>query len=182
VFHYEFCWHKTLYGAYTPKSLRTALLSGEYKYMVAQIDRFGDSSSRSISSKPNSSQVIGEALKIAATGRRVLVVQFLKGGLHQGAGNMVNLAQNLDWIRSDVSRQLASGSLTAEETKSLQGLWQHVQGLVRSVEYQLVILEDIAAAIELGAIDSRELDRLLANRPASVEIEIPGDRLELQAS
>jgi cob(I)alamin adenosyltransferase len=150
--------------------------------MVAQIDRFGDSSRRAVNSQPSSSQVIGEALKIAATGRRVLVVQFLKGGLHQGAGNMVNLAQNLDWIRSDVSRQLSLGSLTTEENKSLQHLWQHVQELVRSVEYQLVILEDIVAAMELGAIAPPELDRLLANRPASVEIEIPGSRLELRAS
>jgi cob(I)alamin adenosyltransferase len=180
VFHYEFCWHKTLHSAYPPKPLRIALLSGEDKYMVAQIDRFGDG--RSVSSKPNSSQVIGQALQVAATGRRVLVVQFLKGGLHQGAGKMVNLAQNLDWIRSDVSRQLALGSLTVEETQSLQNLWQHVQDLVRSVEYQLVILEDILETIELGAIAPPELNKLLANKPASVEIEIPGFSLALQAS
>jgi cob(I)alamin adenosyltransferase len=146
--------------------------------MVAQIDRFGNSSQ---SSKPSSSKIIGEALKIAATGRRVLVVQLLKGGLHQGEGHMVNLAQNLDWIRADVNRQLAPDTMTGDETESLQQLWRYVQQLVRSVEYQLVILEDIEGAIQLGAIEPAELQQLLANLPTSVEVEIPGGWAELQA-
>jgi cob(I)alamin adenosyltransferase len=150
--------------------------------MVTQIDHFGNSSIRSHSSKPTSSKIIGEALKIAATGRRVLVVQLLKGGLHQGEGHMVNLAQNLDWIRADVNRQLIPDTITSDETESLQKLWRYVQELVRSVEYQLVILEDIERAIELGAIDSAELQDLLAHLPASVEVEIPSDRVALQAS
>jgi cob(I)alamin adenosyltransferase len=150
--------------------------------MVAQIDHFGNSSIRSQSSKLTSSKIIGEALKIAATGRRVLVVQLLKGGLHQGEGHMVNLAQNLDWIRADVNRQLIPGTMTSDETESLQKLWRYVQELVRSVEYQLVILEDIERAIELGAIDSAELQDLLAHLPASVEVEIPSGWVDLQAS
>jgi cob(I)alamin adenosyltransferase len=150
--------------------------------MVAQIDHSGNSSIRSQSSKPTSSKIIGEALKIAATGRRVLVVQLLKGGLHQGEGHMVNLAQNLDWIRADVNRQLILGTMTSDETASLQKLWRYVQELVRSVEYQLVILEDMERAIELGAIDSAELQDLLAHLPASVEVEIPSGWVDLQAS
>jgi cob(I)alamin adenosyltransferase len=150
--------------------------------MVAQIDHSGSSSIRSQSSKPTSSKIIGEALKIAATGRRVLVVQLLKGGLHQGEGHMVNLAQNLDWIRADVNRQLILGTMTSDETASLQKLWRYVQELVRSVEYQLVILEDMERAIELGAIDSAELQDLLAHLPASVEVEIPSGWVDLQAS
>ncbi len=95
--------------------------------MVAQIDRFDNSSVRLKSSKPSSSKVIVEALKIAATGRRVLVVQLLKGGLHQGEGHMVNLAQNLDWIRSDVDRQLCQDTMIGTETKPLQQLWRYVK-------------------------------------------------------
>jgi cob(I)alamin adenosyltransferase len=151
--------------------------------MAVQIHRFG-ASTTSNSPKPNSSKVIGEALQAAAAGRRVLVVQFLKGGIHQGEGHMVNLAQNLDWIRSDSTRQLSSGELNEAEIVSLQELWQHVRQLIRSLEYQLVVLEDLTHLVELGAIDMAEVDRLLQSRPASVEITIPGmvQNLQLQAS
>jgi cob(I)alamin adenosyltransferase len=151
--------------------------------MAVQIHQFG-ASATSNSPKPNSSKVIGEALQAAAAGRRVLVVQFLKGGIHQGEGHMVNLAQNLDWIRSDSTRQLSSGELNEAEIVSLQELWQHVRQLIRSLEYQLVVLEDLTHLVELGAIDMAEVDRLLQDRPASVEITIPGmvQNLQLQAS
>jgi cob(I)alamin adenosyltransferase len=151
--------------------------------MAAQIHRFG-ASATSNSPQPNSSKVIGEALKAAAAGRRVLVVQFLKGGIHQGEGHMVNLAQNLDWIRSDSTRQFSSGELNEAEIESLQELWQHVRQLIRSLEYQLVVFEDLTKLLALGAIDMAEVDRLLQTRPASVEISIPGmvQNFELQAS
>jgi cob(I)alamin adenosyltransferase len=139
--------------------------------MTVQIHRFGATSHIS---QANSSKIIGEALKSAAAGRRVLVVQFLKGGIHQGEGHMVNLAQNLDWIRSDSARQLNSGELNETEISSLQELWQHVGQLIRSLEYQLVVLEDLTNLVALGAVEMGEVDRLLQTLPASIEIIIPG--------
>jgi cob(I)alamin adenosyltransferase len=144
-------------------------------YMVAQINQFGASfSDRAVTKKTNSSQTIGAALQAAVAGRRVLVVQFLKGGLHQGQDHMVNLAQNLDWLRSDLMRQCATGELSTSESKSLRSLWQHAQELIRSVEYQLVILEDLQDLVAMGLIEQSEVERLLQNLPASVEIVIPG--------
>jgi cob(I)alamin adenosyltransferase len=151
--------------------------------MAVQTNRFGGVTKDSTF---NTSKVIGEALKTAAAGRRVLVVQFLKGGIHQGEGHMVNLAQNLDWIRSDSARQLHSGELNEAETKSLLKLWRHVQELMRSVEYQLVVLEDLVELVNLRIVEQVEVDRLLQKLPASVELVIPGmvpkSSLELQAS
>jgi cob(I)alamin adenosyltransferase len=151
--------------------------------MAAQTNRFNGITK---DSKFNTSKVIGEALKTAATGRRVLVVQFLKGGIHQGEGNMVNLAQNLDWIRSNSARQLNSGELNESEIQSLLRLWKHVQELIRSVEYQLVVLEDLVELVNLRIVEQLEVDRLLAKLPASVEVIIPGmileSDLELKAS
>jgi cob(I)alamin adenosyltransferase len=142
--------------------------------MVAQFDAPDRSIGRSETRKFSSSQVIGDALKIAATGRRVLVVQFLKGGLHQGEGGMVNLAQNLDWLRCDVNRLIVPGQLDAAELESIQRLWRSVQQLVRSVEYQLVILEDVVEAVHQGAVAIAELQQLLDTLPASVVVEVPG--------
>jgi ATP:corrinoid adenosyltransferase len=42
------------------------------------------------------------------------------------------------------------------------------------VEYQLVILEDLQDLVAIGLIEQSEVERLLQNLPASVEIVIPG--------
>ncbi len=155
--------------------------------MIAQINQFGASISDNSVIKPaNSSQIIGAALQSAAARRRVLVVQFLKGGLHQGQNHMVNLAQNLDWLRSDLMRHFTGGELSDPEAKSLASLWQHALQLVRSLEYQLVILEDLQDLVKMGSIEQAEVEQLLRTLPASVAVIIPGitanQATELQAS
>jgi cob(I)alamin adenosyltransferase len=155
--------------------------------MIAQINQFSASTSdQTVTKSANSSQIIGAALQAAAAGRRVLVVQFLKGGLHQGQDHMVNLAQNLDWLRSDLMRHFTGGEFSDPEAQSLASLWQHAQQLIRSLEYQLIILEDLQDLVRMGAIDRSDVEQLLRTLPASVEVVIPGitanQAAELQAS
>ena len=49
------------------------------------------------------SSVVRDCLRNAALGRKVLLVQFMKGGVKQGISNAVNLCGNLTWIRSSHS-------------------------------------------------------------------------------
>jgi ATP:corrinoid adenosyltransferase len=57
---------------------------------------------------------------------------------------------------------------------------------MRSVEYQLVVLEDLVELVNLKIVEQLEVDRLLQKLPASVEVIIPGmlleNNLKLQAS
>jgi len=47
--------------------------------------------------------IIRDSLRNAALGRKVLLVQFMKGGVNQGIANPVKLCGNLTWIRSSHS-------------------------------------------------------------------------------
>ena len=49
------------------------------------------------------STIIRDSLRNAALGRKVLLVQFMKGGVKQGLGNAVKLCGNLTWLRSSQS-------------------------------------------------------------------------------
>ena len=49
------------------------------------------------------SSIIRDSLRNAAIGRKVLLVQFMKGGVKQGIDNAVKLCGNLTWIRSSHS-------------------------------------------------------------------------------
>ena len=49
------------------------------------------------------SSIIRDSLRNAALGRKVLLVQFMKGGVKQGVANAVKLCGNLTWVRSSQS-------------------------------------------------------------------------------
>ena len=49
------------------------------------------------------SSIIRDSLRNAALGRKVLLVQFMKGGVKQGVANAVKLCGNLTWVRSSHS-------------------------------------------------------------------------------
>ena len=49
------------------------------------------------------SSIISDCLRNAALGRKVLLVQFMKGGVKQGIANAVKLCGNLTWVRSSHS-------------------------------------------------------------------------------
>jgi len=47
--------------------------------------------------------IIRDSLRNAALGRKVLLIQFMKGGVKQGIDNPVKLCGNLTWVRSSHS-------------------------------------------------------------------------------
>ena len=49
------------------------------------------------------STIIRDSLRNAALGRKVLLVQFMKGGVKQGINNPIKLCGNLTWVRSSNS-------------------------------------------------------------------------------
>ncbi len=119
-------------------------------------------------------EIIANALKIASTGPHVLVVQLLKGGIRQGHDRVINLAQNLDWIRCNLSRNISIPDLNDLELHNFQQLWKHVQTLAKSGEYSLVILDDLSLAIELGLITVESATNFLVKLPDDLEIILTG--------
>ncbi|PSB02206.1 P-loop NTPase family protein [Merismopedia glauca] len=121
--------------------------------------------------------VMAQALRIAGQGRRVLVVQFLKGGLHQGSERPVRLCQNLDWIRCNLPRCLDTPHLEATETDALVKLWEHTRNVVLDGQYSLVILDEVSLAVNLGLLLEKDVLELVKNRPPQVDIVLTGPEM-----
>jgi cob(I)alamin adenosyltransferase len=127
-------------------------------------------------------EIVADALKIAGMGQRVLVVQLLKGGIRQGHDRIVNLAQNLDWIRCNSIRHISQPDLNELELHNFQQLWKHVRGMTLTAqgeaaptsEYSLIILDELSLAIELGLISIESVTHFLTNLPDDVEIVLTG--------
>ena len=119
-------------------------------------------------------EIVADALKIASTGQRVSIVQLLKGGIRQGHDRVVNLAQNLDWIRCNLIRNISISDLNDLELHNFEQLWKHVRDIARSGEYSLLILDDLSLSIELGLIRIEDAIDFLTTLPDDLEVILTG--------
>jgi cob(I)alamin adenosyltransferase len=119
-------------------------------------------------------EIVADALKLASTGQRVLIVQLLKGGIRQGHDRVMNLAQNLDWIRCNLIRNISVADLNDLELHNFQQLWKHVRGVTRTGEYSLLILDDLSLSIELGLISVEAATNFLTSLPEDLAVTLTG--------
>ena len=125
--------------------------------------------------------IIRDSLRNAALGRKVLLIQFMKGGVKQGVDNAVKLCGNLTWIRSSHSFDQYNLEAT-ENNKNLKDsihhstteLWNFCKKELQSGKNDQIILDEIFLAIEMKIIDKDDLISTLENRFISGDVILTG--------
>jgi len=125
--------------------------------------------------------IIRDSLRNAALGRKVLLIQFMRGGVNQGIDNAVKLCGNLTWIRSSHSFDQYN-SEEIENNKNLKKsihestfeLWNFCKKKLQSGEYEQMILDEIFLAIDMKIIDKDDLISTLENRLITGDVILTG--------
>ena len=125
------------------------------------------------------SSVIRDSLRNAALGRKVLLVQLMKGGVKQGIANAQKLCGNLTWVRSSNSYdQYESENIDEDITQAINNsileLWELCKKELLSGEYDQIILDEIFLAIEMKIISKDDLISTLENRFISGDVILTG--------
>ena len=130
------------------------------------------------------STIIRDCIRNAALGRRVLLVQLMKGGVKQGILNPVSLCDNLLWIRSsDSYDQHNYQSISSDDNinnsirNSTIELWEFCKKQLLSGEQDQVILDEIFRAVELGMIQEDDLISVLEERFISGDVILTGTKI-----
>ena len=125
--------------------------------------------------------VIRDSLRNAALGRKVLLVQLMKGGVNQGIPNAQKLCGNLTWIRSSnsydqyESEYINSNKNLGNEIKSsIIELWDFCKKELLSGRYDQIILDEIFLAVEMNIISKDDLISTLENRFISGDVILTG--------
>jgi len=125
--------------------------------------------------------VIRDCLRNAALGRKVLIVQFMKGGVQQGIDNAIRLCGNLKWVRSshsfdqyDSEEIENNASLKESIHKATYELWNFCKKELLSDKNDQIILDEIFLAIEMNIINKDELISTLENRFTSGDVILTG--------
>ncbi len=127
------------------------------------------------------SSIIRDSLRNAALGRKVLLVQFMKGGVKQGISNPVKLCGNLTWVRSSNSfdqyhsEEIENNKdLKKSINESTYKLWDFCKKALLSGENDQIILDEIFLAIEKKIIEKDDLISTLENRFISGDVILTG--------
>jgi len=127
------------------------------------------------------SSIISDSLRNAALGRKVLLVQFMKGGVKQGIANPVKLCGNLTWVRSshsfnhNQSKEIVNNkTLKNSIQESTYELWNYCKKELLSGENDQIILDEIFLAIEMKIIDKDDLISTLENRFITGDVILTG--------
>ena len=127
------------------------------------------------------SSIISDSLRHAALGRKVLLVQFMKGGVKQGIANKVNLCRNLTWIRSANSydqynpEEIENNpNLKKSIHESTYELWNFCKKELLSNENEQIILDEIFLAVDMKIIEKDDLISTLEKRFISGDVILTG--------
>ena len=124
--------------------------------------------------------IIRDSLRNAALGRKVLLIQFMKGGVKQGVDHAVKLCGNLTWVRSshsfdqDNSEAIENKNLKKSIHESTIELWNFCKKELQSGENDQIILDEIFLAIDMKIIDKDDLISTLENRFISGDVILTG--------
>ena len=127
------------------------------------------------------SSIVRDSLRNAALGKKVLLVQFMKGGVKQGIANAVKLCGNLTWVRSSHSfdqyhSEEIENNINLKKSihESTYELWNLCKKELLSGENDQIIIDEIFLAIQMKIIDKDDLISTLENRFITGDVILTG--------
>ena len=168
-------------NSYAKSNLEVVKIGTTHKINTQRFTQNGQIQIYQSSYRGSYSSIIRDSLRNAALGRKVLLVQFMKGGVKQGIANAVKLCGNLTWIRSSLSfdqynsEEIENNQNLKESIhESIYELWNFCKKELLSGDNDQIILDEICLAIEMGIIDKDDLISTLENRFISGDVILTG--------
>ena len=120
--------------------------------------------------------VLSQALRTAGLGSRVLITQLLKGGVDQGLESSLWLCGRLQWLRPGVPACLSVPAADAftEAIHAVQQVWAFSREQLLTGAVDLMVLDELGLAIELGYVELDEVVATLEQRPAHMDVILTG--------
>ncbi len=127
------------------------------------------------------STVLSEAIRAAGLGSRVVVAQFLRGGVNQGPSGSVQLCGRLEWLRPAIQtcithalKETSSDPTIQESLAAVNSIWEVCLNHLIEEDLDHLVLDEIGLAISLGYLNENEVIASLENRPETMDVILTG--------
>jgi cob(I)alamin adenosyltransferase len=124
--------------------------------------------------KGKTSAAFGLALRAIGRGLKVYVIQFIKGGFDYGELYIVDKLPNLTLKAFGRGRFVTEKPPEKEDVELAQEALALAEEVVKSGEYDIVILDEVNVALNLKLIRIEKVLELIKNKPGHVELVLTG--------
>lgn len=124
--------------------------------------------------KGKTSAAFGMALRAVGDGLKVYVIQFIKGGFDYGELHVAPKLENLKLKAFGRGEFIKKSPPPAEDVKLAEKALSLAKETVHSGSYDVVVLDEINVAINLGLVKLEEVIELVKSKPAHVELVLTG--------
>ncbi len=125
--------------------------------------------------KGKTTAALGLALRAAGHRLRVLVIQFLKGGIAYGElQSAKKLIPYLTIVPMGRESFVDKKKPDPVDVRLAREAWEFACRCAHSRRYQLIVLDEINVAVEYGLVPLKEVLGLMKNKPEDVELVLTG--------
>jgi cob(I)alamin adenosyltransferase len=124
--------------------------------------------------KGKSSAAFGLALRAIGRGLKVYIIQFIKGGFDYGELYIVEKLPNLTLKAFGRGKFVTEKPPEKVDLELAEEALALAEKVVKSSEYDIVILDEINVALNLNLIKIRKVAELIKNKPKHVELVLTG--------
>ena len=122
--------------------------------------------------------VLSQAIRVAGQGSRVMIAQFLNGGINQGPERATKLCGSLEWIRPDIDCCLVDpAAITPPHRQAVKAVWAASRQQLLSGALDLMVLDELGLALEFGLLEEDNVLNALRKRPASLDLTLIGSAI-----
>ena len=125
--------------------------------------------------KGKTTAALGLSLRALGRGFKVCFIQFLKGRMKLDDGALLALrrVRNFECARYGTGI-FVIGKPSRRDFQEASKAFEHAKEAIMKGRYDVVVLDEITHAVNLGLIDIDEVIELIRNRPPNVEIVLTG--------
>jgi len=124
--------------------------------------------------KGKTTAAFGLALRAIGRGLKVYMIQFIKGGFDYGELYVVEKLPNLTLKAFGRGRFVTEKPAEKEDVRLAEEALALAENVVKSGEYDIVILDEINVALNLKLIKIEKVLELVKNKPKNVELILTG--------
>jgi cob(I)alamin adenosyltransferase len=123
--------------------------------------------------KGKTTAALGLAIRAAGAGLKVYVAQFLKGQRYSELRALDKYAGSIDVVQFGSKNFIFAKASAKDKALARRGL-ENCRKAMLSGSYNLIIMDEINCAIDIGIIMLDDLMGIIKNRPANVELVLTG--------